>query len=80
MATDDSADATRTLDVRETEGEPFGDIVAALAALPEDGTLELLNSFEPEPLYGVLSDRGFDHETEQVDDEWHIYVSHADES
>ncbi|WP_123535129.1 DUF2249 domain-containing protein [Halosimplex salinum] len=79
MASEGSTDATRTLDAREIEGEPFGDIVAALQELPEDGTLELVNNFEPEPLYGVLAERGFVHETEQVaDDEWHVFVSHAE--
>lgn len=80
MASEGSADATRTLDAREIEGEPFGDIMAALGELPEDGTLELVNSFEPEPLYDVLAERGFDHETEQVAaDEWHVFITHADE-
>ncbi|MFC7140818.1 DUF2249 domain-containing protein [Halosimplex aquaticum] len=79
MAADESTEATRTLDAREIDGEPFGDITSALGDLPEDGTLRLINSFEPEPLYGVLAERGFTHETEQVaDDEWHVYIRHAD--
>jgi hypothetical protein len=58
----------RTLDAREIDGEPFGEIVAALERLPAEGTLELVNSFEPEPLYDVLDDRGFAHETERIAD------------
>ncbi|WP_436925402.1 DUF2249 domain-containing protein [Halosimplex amylolyticum] len=78
MASDESTEATRTLDAREIEGEPFGDIMGALESLPEDGTLRLLNNFEPEPLYGVLAERGFTHETEHVaDDEWLVRISHA---
>ena len=44
----------RRLDVREIDGEPFGDIMAELEALSDDETLLLINSFEPEPLYQVL--------------------------
>ncbi|WP_436930118.1 DUF2249 domain-containing protein [Halosimplex halobium] len=76
---DVSGEATRTLDAREIDGEPFGAILAALEDLPADGTLELVNSFEPEPLYDVLDDRGFVHETERVaDDEFHVYISVAE--
>ncbi|ELZ28840.1 hypothetical protein C475_04361 [Halosimplex carlsbadense 2-9-1] len=79
MVSDGSTDPTRTLDAREIEGEPFGAIVAALEDLPAEGTLELVNSFEPEPLYGVLDDRGFAHETERVaDDEFRVYISRAE--
>jgi uncharacterized protein (DUF2249 family) len=68
----------RRLDVREIDGEPFGEIMAALEDLPEGARLRLINSFEPEPLYGVLEDRGFTHETEQVGpDEFHVDVEHA---
>jgi uncharacterized protein (DUF2249 family) len=67
------------LDVRNVEGEPFGDIVAALQELDEGATLELVNSFEPEPLYDVLTTRGFEYESEQVAaDEWHVRIRHAD--
>lgn len=70
--------AERTLDAREVDGEPFSHIVDALAELDETETLVLLNSFEPEPLYGVLEQRGFDHDTEQVaDDEWRVEIEHA---
>lgn len=66
------------LDVREVEGEPFGDIVGALDALDETETLTVINSFEPVPLYAVLDRRGFTHEAEQVaDDEWRVRIEHA---
>jgi uncharacterized protein (DUF2249 family) len=70
-------DAGRCLDVREIDGEPFGDIMAELETLPDDETLLLINSFEPEPLYRVLDERGFRYEaTSAGSDVWHIEVRH----
>lgn len=78
MSTETAEGETRELDVRDIEGEPFSDIMAALDALPEDGTLVLINSFEPEPLYNVLAQRGFEHETtRQAADEWHVSITRA---
>jgi uncharacterized protein (DUF2249 family) len=69
--------AERELDVRETDGEPFGDIMAALEDLPTDESLLLINSFEPEPLYGVLEERGFEHDTTSSDsDVWYVKIRH----
>lgn len=68
-----------TLDVRQIEGEPFGKIMAALDGLDPGGSLTLINSFEPEPLYAVLSEQGYAYETEQVSsDEWHVEIRHAE--
>lgn len=76
MSVEESTDAARTLDVREVEGEPFGAISAALDDLDAAESLLLVNSFEPEPLYGVLEDRGFAYDTEQVaPDEWHVRIT-----
>ena len=73
----DRPTAERELDVRKTDGEPFGDIMAALEDLPIDETLLLINSFEPEPLYGVLEQRGFRYETTTPDsDVWYVEISH----
>ncbi|WP_254546994.1 DUF2249 domain-containing protein [Halomarina pelagica] len=70
-------DRVRELDARAIDGEPFGDIMAALDALGEDDTLVLVNSFEPEPLYGVLRRRGFEYETTRVaDEEWRVSITH----
>lgn len=63
-----------TLDAREVEGEPFDAISDALDDLDDGETLLLVNSFEPRPLYSVLEERGFDYDTEQVDDEWHVHT------
>jgi uncharacterized protein (DUF2249 family) len=74
----DATDDPRVLDAREIEGEPFGEIVDALEALPAEGNFRLVNSFEPVPLYEVLERRGFAYDTEQVDDEeWHVSITHA---
>jgi uncharacterized protein (DUF2249 family) len=63
------------LDVRDRDDSPFPVISDALDDLGPDESLRLGNSFEPEPLYDVLADRGFDHETERVDDdEWHVTI------
>lgn len=67
-----------TLDAREVDGDPFEEIMAALEDLSADGSLLLLNSFEPKPLYEVLEQRGFTHESEQVSaDEWRVAISPA---
>ena len=68
----------RTIDVREIEGEPFEDIMAVLETLGDRETLRLVSAFEPIPLYEVLSNRGFDHETEQVaEGEYHVLISNS---
>ncbi|WP_435129883.1 DUF2249 domain-containing protein [Halobaculum sp. D14] len=68
----------RELDAREIDGEPFGPIMAALDDLPADGTLVLYNSFEPEPLYGVVERRGFTYETTRCGpEEWKVTITHA---
>ncbi|SNZ03239.1 Uncharacterized conserved protein, DUF2249 family [Natronoarchaeum philippinense] len=67
-----------TLDVREIDGEPFGDIMAAVEDLSPGETLTLLNSFEPVPLYEVLERKGYSHETTQLDaDLWRVEIEHA---
>jgi len=74
MAT--NADADAHLDAREVDGAPFDDIVAALDELGGEDTLVLVNSFEPEPLYDVLEERGFAYEAEQIgSDEWRVYIT-----
>jgi uncharacterized protein (DUF2249 family) len=63
------------LDVRDRDDPPFPVISDALDDLGPDESLLLVNGFEPEPLYEVLADRGFDHETERVDDDqWRVRI------
>lgn len=79
MSESGDMDVDRRLDVRKIEGEPFGPIMDELEALQQKERLLLINSFEPEPLYDVLDERGFDVDSSQVDDdEWHIVVEHAE--
>jgi len=68
-------DADHVLDVREVDGPPFDDIMAALDELDGEETLLLKNSFEPEPLYDVIEQRGFVYETTQHEpDIWHVQI------
>lgn len=54
-------------------GEPFNDIMIAVAALGEGEELLVLAPFEPVPLEGVLSARGFSyHATALGDGSWQV--------
>jgi uncharacterized protein (DUF2249 family) len=56
----------RVVDVREDilrGQEPFDRIMGAVANLDDDEELVIVNVFEPVPLYSVLGERGFSHET-----------------
>jgi len=78
MSLDTSKDGGRELDVREIDGEPFGDIMSALEDLPEGETLTLVNSFEPIPLYEVLERKGYTHDTTELEDDlWRVEIEHA---
>lgn len=58
--------AAIALDVRPVLArgeEPFAIIMEAAGRVPAGGALELTAPFEPVPLYGVLSGRGFGHVT-----------------
>ena len=71
-------DVMPKLDVREIEGKPCDDVMAALEGLDRDESLLLINSFEPEPLYEVLERRGFTYTaTNPEPDCWHIEIEHA---
>lgn len=76
-------DRIRDLDVREQlrrGEEPFEDIMAAVSELPADGVLRVRAIFEPEPLYGVMSGRGFRHWTEKLGKEdWRVWFHRLDE-
>lgn len=55
MSLENPQDTDKRLDVRDIDGEPFDDLTAALDNLSADESLLLVNSFEPEPLYNVLT-------------------------
>jgi Uncharacterized conserved protein (DUF2249) len=53
-----------TVDVREVlkaGGEPFSDIMKAVAALQPGQGLKLLAIFKPVPLFSVMAEKGFSH-------------------
>lgn len=56
--------APRTLDVRPilaAGGEPFGDIMAAVAGLEHGQALRLIAPFKPVPLFTVMEKKGYKH-------------------
>lgn len=58
--------AQQIVDVREDirrGDEPFDRIMQAVAALEDDQELVVVNVFEPVPLYDMLAQQGFSHET-----------------
>ena len=65
------------LDVREdlrNGREPFSRIMRARSALASGGVLRLRATFEPVPLYGVMTRQGFDHWTEELGaDDWRVW-------
>jgi len=71
------------LDVRpfhERGEEPFDAIMAAVAGLPPDRSLLLINSFEPVPLFRVMESRGFEHACTQVGpEEYHVRFTRKDD-
>ena len=65
-----------TFDARPTiaaGGEPFNDIMAAVAALGQDEELVVLAPFDPVPLRGVLGAQGFACDAASLgDDGWRV--------
>ncbi|QAU14233.1 DUF2249 domain-containing protein [Halorubrum sp. BOL3-1] len=78
MSVDPFDDADERLDAREIDGEPFGDIMTALGGVDDGESLLLVNGFEPKPLYDVLEEREFTHETANpADGGWHVDITPA---
>jgi uncharacterized protein (DUF2249 family) len=78
MSGDSTDGYAQTVDARAIDGEPFSDIMTAINSLADGETALLINSFEPEPLYPVLSRKGYECDTTRVDDdEWRVAISHA---
>lgn len=58
-----------TVDVRPTlraGGEPFAEIMAAVASLAPGQPLRLFATFKPVPLFAVMAGKGFDHEEHEI--------------
>lgn len=64
------------VDVRPTlraGGEPFGEIMQAVAALAPGEGLRLLATFEPVPLFSVLGAKGFSHDSRKLEGgDWEV--------
>ena len=64
----------KTIDVRGIQGNFFQGLRKQAMALPVGGGLEIIQSFDPIPLYEVMEGPGFEHHTEQVADaEFHAW-------
>lgn len=62
------------MDVRHLQGNFFPAIQKKAAALDEGEGLEIIQTFEPHPLYGALEALGFEHYTEKTEDgAFHAY-------
>lgn len=62
------------IDARGAAGNILGKIRERATALPAGQGIEVIQSFEPTSLYGVLGAIGFEHHTEKAsDDEYHVY-------
>lgn len=60
----------KELDVRpilRDGGEPFQAIMSAVGALGPGQGLKLFATFRPQPLFGVMASRGFDHEVFEIE-------------
>ena len=64
----------KTIDVRGVQGNFFQGLKKQAMAMPVGAGLEVVQSFDPIPLYEVMEGLGFEHHTEQTGDtEFHAY-------
>ena len=64
----------KTVDVRGISGNFFPGLKKQAAGLEEGQGLEVVQTFDPLPLYEVMEDLGFEHHTEKAaDNEYHAY-------
>lgn len=64
----------KTIDVRGVAGNFLAGLKKQAASLPQGKGLEVIQSFEPIPLYEVMEMLGYEHHTEKVaDTEYHAY-------
>lgn len=70
----------RRIDVRGIQGNFFPGLRAQAMGLPAGAGLEIIQSFDPIPLYEVMEGLGFEHYTEQTGDaEFHAYFYRREE-
>ncbi len=55
-------------DIMKNGGEPFNVIMQTIGKIKQGEALELETIFEPAPLYDVLKEKGFEHQTERLAD------------
>ncbi len=71
----------QTLDVRpilKAGGEPFPQIMQAIAKLQTGQGLRLLATFKPEPLYAVMKNKGYSHSEKALDGgDWEVVFTPA---
>ena len=64
----------KAIDVRHLQGNFFPSLQKQAQSLKVGEGLQIIQSFEPHPLYGALAALGFEHHTEQVAaNEFHAY-------
>ena len=70
----------KTIDVRGIQGNFFQGIKKQAMAVPVGSGLEIVQNFDPIPLYEVMEGFGFEHHTEQTGDtEYHAYFFRTEE-
>ena len=70
----DKTAAFKTVDVRGIQGNFFPGLKKQAMGLSEGEGMEVIQSFDPIPLYEVMEGLGFEHHTEQMGDaEFHAY-------
>lgn len=76
----DKTSEFKTVDVRGIQGNFFEGLKKQAKGLSVGQGLEVVQSFDPIPLYEVLEDLGYEHHTEQTSDtEFHVYFYRAAE-
>lgn len=74
MKWDDKKQTFKTIDVRGIQGNFFQGLKRQAEKLEVGQGLEIIQSFDPIPLYEVMEDLGYEHTTEQKDTgEYHTY-------
>ena len=64
----------KRIDVRGIQGNFFAGLKRQAEQISANSGLEVIQSFEPIPLYEVMEELGFEHHTEQTADaEFHVY-------
>ncbi len=69
-----NTDEFKQIDVRGIQGNFFPGLKKQAMRLPAGAGLEIIQSFDPLPLYEVMEDLGYDHHTEQKEDgAFHVF-------